>query len=91
MQAITTKYLPATNFRGSRVKARAGTHRATVTIPYHDSGDFEQYGKLDAHAVAARLLARKFGWDGTLVEGEVEAGHRVFVLLRERVSFDIWK
>jgi hypothetical protein len=53
MQAITTKYLSATNTRGSRIKATCD--RGTITIPYpHDlSGD-------DVHTAAVRALVDRF-------------------------------
>jgi hypothetical protein len=53
MQAIQTKYLPATNTRGSRIKATC--ERGSVTIPYPDelSGDA-------VHRHAAAALCDKF-------------------------------
>lgn len=53
MQAITTKYLGATNTRGSRIKATC--ERGTLTIPYPHSDGVE-----DAHTQAARALCLKF-------------------------------
>ena len=53
MQAIETKYLPATNTRGSRIKATC--ERGSITIPYpHElSGDA-------CHIAAADTLVAKF-------------------------------
>jgi hypothetical protein len=53
MQAIQTKYLPATNARGSRIKATC--ERDSITIPYpHDlSGD-------ECHREAVRQLVARF-------------------------------
>lgn len=62
MQAIVTKYIGPTNFRGARVKARTETH--TVTIPWDDALDVEQN-----HAAAAAALAFKFQWLGTWLGG----------------------
>jgi hypothetical protein len=53
MQAIQTKYLPATNSRGSRIKASC--ERGSITIPYpHElSGD-------EVHREAVRQLLERF-------------------------------
>lgn len=53
MQAIQTKYLPATNNRGSRIKASC--ERGSITIPYpHElSGD-------EVHREAVRQLLARF-------------------------------
>ena len=51
-QAILTKYLPATNTRGRRIKATC--ERGSITVPYPEgSGDVP-------HITAARLLREKF-------------------------------
>lgn len=61
MKAIETKYIPASNLRGSRIKACAEGVRS-VTIPYpHDAKN--------PHAVAAIALAKRMNWTGTLVSG----------------------
>ena len=72
--AIITKYLSATNFRGARIKATTGNGKFSVTIsyPYEDSRN--------AHALAALALARKLGWQGTLIEGGTATGS-VFVFV----------
>jgi len=52
MQAILTKYLPATNFRGSRIKAQCD--RGSITIPYpSEAGEV-------SHVMAADALVAKF-------------------------------
>jgi len=53
MQSIQTKYLPATNTRGSRIKAIC--ERGSVTIPYpHElSGD-------EVHRAAVLALVTRF-------------------------------
>lgn len=54
MQAIETKYLPTTNFKGSRIKASC--ERGSVTVSYpHEVG----WGE-DAHRVAIEALLSKF-------------------------------
>lgn len=65
MKAIQTKFLPATNSCGSRIKAIAGWKKSlTITIPYPD----ESSG-MDAHAQAALALCRKMGLTGKLIGG----------------------
>jgi hypothetical protein len=53
MQAIETKYLPATNTRGSRIKATC--ERGSLTIPY-PHGDTTE----DSHRYAVKQLVAKF-------------------------------
>lgn len=56
MNAITTKYIGATDFKGSRIKATAGNGQ-TVTISYP-----HEYNSEDAHAQAAIALCIKMNW-----------------------------
>ncbi len=56
MQAIQTKYLGPTNFRGSRVKAMAQS--GSVTVGWNDAYDTD-----DNHRNAALTLAKRLGWD----------------------------
>lgn len=62
MQAIETKYLPATNYRGSRVKASA--QAGSVTVPWDYALSVEAN-----HDAAARTLIRKLSWFGAWVRG----------------------
>lgn len=77
MQAITTKYLGATNFRGSRIKATAESGSITVDYPHEFSG-------VNAHAVAALALMVKLGWTGDLIGGGTKDGY-VFVFAADSV------
>ena len=52
MQAIMTKYLPATNFKGSRVKATASA--GSVTLHWDDALNHDAN-----HTAAAMELAKK--------------------------------
>lgn len=62
MQTIKTTFLPATNLKGSRLKA--SSYAGSLTIPYpHDLSNEE------AHARVAVLFAKKKGWKGELVSG----------------------
>jgi len=53
MQTITTKYLPATNFKGSRIKAECERGSITVTYPCELSGE-------SCHIYAVDKLIEKF-------------------------------
>lgn len=70
-QAITTKYIGPTNYRGSRVKASASAGSVTL--------DWDSAMNLDGnHAAAAQALCDKYGWTGEYVMGGTETGY-VFV------------
>lgn len=56
-QAITTRYIGPSNFRGSRVKAKAAA--GSVTLHWDDALNTEQN-----HAKAAKALADKLEWSG---------------------------
>ena len=61
MKAIETKYIPASNVKGSRIKAYAeGVKPLTIGYPHEAR---------NPHAVAAVALAKRMGWTGTLVSG----------------------
>jgi len=71
MQAIVTKYLGPTNYRGSRVTARCQAKR--ITVSWDDA-----LGSDENHDVAARMLAESLGWlsdtHGELVGGGLPDG-----------------
>jgi len=71
-QAIITKFIPATNTRGARIKASAWA--GSVVIPYDYSGD-------EAHWKAACAFIDRFGWDaiGWTRGGSPDASGFVFV------------
>ena len=54
-QAIVTKYLGPTNFRGARVKATA--YAGSLTLAWDDALDVS-----DNHQRAADTLAKKLNW-----------------------------
>jgi len=56
MQAIVAKFLPATNTKGSRIKATAEAGSVTIGYP-HELGQGQP-----AHRAAAQALADKFKW-----------------------------
>ena len=53
MQAILTKYIPATNTRASRVKATCERGSITIDYPHELSGE-------EVHIAAANALVAKF-------------------------------
>jgi hypothetical protein len=72
MQYIKTRYLPATNNWGSRIKATASNGQ-TLTIPY----DYE-LNEEPLHAQAALKLAARLGWSAEYAAGAGDDGY-VFV------------
>jgi hypothetical protein len=90
-QAITTKFIPCANHRGSRVKATANA--GSVTLNWDHSLNSEQN-----HDAAAKALANKFNWVGEwhsgglpnnegncYVQGNIGSGP-VFITYDERVT-----
>jgi hypothetical protein len=74
MQAIITRYLPATAHRPPRIVASC--HSGRVTVDYPDT-EFVQ----EAHRVAALALVEQMGWQhhGDLLAGTLPAGGFCFV------------
>jgi hypothetical protein len=56
-QAIVTRYIGPTHFKGGRIKA--ATYGGTLTVPYDHKLNSEAN-----HAAAAKALAVKLGWCG---------------------------
>lgn len=75
MIAIITKYLPATNSRGSRIKATA-SDKVSITIGYP-----HELSGIACHAKAARALCDKMGWNYKLVGGGMGNGY-AFAMVR---------
>lgn len=75
MQAIVTKYLPATNTRGSRIKAY--THDVSITVRW----DHELSNDVDNYRQAAMALVAKYGWpaDNWISGGAPDGYGYVFV------------
>lgn len=68
LQAISTRVLPATNTKGTRIRAtHPGKAESIVTDAYSDTS-------VEAHAHAARLLIKKLGWEGEMVGGSTANG-----------------
>jgi hypothetical protein len=67
VKAIVTYYLPATDFKGSRIKAKAEGQSITKGYPHHMNSD-------DAHRWIAQELANKLGWRGRWIGGTLPTG-----------------
>ena len=69
MKAIRTKYLGATNHRGSRIKADDYEgHSVTISYPHELSGEA-------VHRKAADALTAKMDWPTDLVGGGTDIGY----------------
>lgn len=72
MKAIMTKYLPATDWKGSRIKAfDCDNNSVTIGYPHELSGE-------DVYKKAAIMLCEKMGWDTDILGGGLKNGY-VFV------------
>ena len=74
MQAIHTRYLPATNVKGSRIKAESAAGSITIGYP-HESNE--------PHVTAALALMDKLQWHGRfgIISGTLKDGSGVHVLV----------
>jgi len=69
MIAVQTKYIPATNTRGSRIKAFTSSGQS-LTIGFDYSlEDYQLYEK------AAIMLCEKMGWSTKLIGGSTKDGY----------------
>jgi len=69
MQTIETKYVGATNYRGSRIIATASGNSIKFTVSY-DSGQPDE----NMHKTAAIGLCNKVGWEGEMIGGHTKHG-----------------
>lgn len=95
MQAITTRIMPTTNTRQTRVQARAGA--GVITVPW----DYELNGEENHAAVLGKLLTvldergggDGAGWRGDWVRGDLHDGTVVWVnsgsKVTQRVAFSL--
>lgn len=84
VQAIITKYVGPTNFKGSRIKATASA--GSVTVSY-DSGLSSDAN----HDNAAYKLAEKFGWHGTYNRGGMPGDKGNVYVATSASTFDGFK
>lgn len=102
MQAIQTKYLPATNVRGSRIKATC--ERGSITIPYPHDLSGEWVHRRAADELIGRFCeedSRKYGtgtgsnpWNRPYVSGGLPDGSYAHVFVNdaeETARFDVEK
>ena len=83
MQAITTRYLPPTNHKGSRIVAECAARRMYVAWDYALNVD-------DNHAAACRALAAASQWtERGWVGGVVKSGDFVWVRVTGRPHADM--
>lgn len=83
MQSIITKYLPATNTLGARIKATASGCNKSVTIPFP-----YEYTNDRAHWEAARILLGQLPWqDVNWYAGEIKSG---YVFAPHSRAFNTW-
>ena len=80
MQAITTKFLPATDTKGGRIKAI--TESGHTLISAWDYG----LGVSDNHSATAEALAKKLGWleRNTIHSGSTHGGGFCHVLVAKK-------
>lgn len=87
MQAIQTHYLPATNCKGSRIKATCERGSITIDYPHDLSGD--EVHRAAVHALIARFVkedAKRYGtnrnpWERPFVTGGLPNGDCCHVFL----------
>ena len=74
MQAILTRYIGPTNFRGTRVRASCAA--GSIIVPWDDALGIDAN-----HAAARRALVRKLDWqDRTWASGTLASGDFVHVI-----------
>lgn len=81
LQAITTKYISATDHRGERIKATANAGSITLGWDYQMSNE-------ENHAFAAWKLCEKYGWESQLISGALpnDAGFVFIQMDRETIQ-----
>ena len=62
-KSIAVKYLPATNYRGARMKASDGDGNS-ITVSYDCGASHDERPQ-----AAARALCEKMQWTGVLIQG----------------------
>lgn len=97
MQAIITKYLPATNYRGSRIKATC--ERGSLTVSWDHGLDAGENHRAVCDALCAKFDAEdekkyrsklnatgfsKYAWSRPKASGQIPSGEYVFCFIPER-------
>lgn len=78
MQAITTKYLPATNTKPSRIKAEC--EAGSLTLPFNVCDEVGELRGATPDQRCAYALMKQLGWDDDLASGTAKDGTGVHVL-----------
>lgn len=92
MQAIITKYIPATNFKPSRIKASC--ERGSGIFSAQDTNEIGDAHRAACDALCARFDAEdreKYGseciiWGRPKASGQIPSGEYVFCFVPERVQ-----
>lgn len=72
MQAIRTKIIPQTNYRGTRISVQAPAGRMILSAGGKEESD---------HIEAAKHFAMKYGWSVKLASGTLHDGSMVHVIV----------
>lgn len=81
--SIVTKYLPPTNYKGSRVIAKTTSGlRKIVSWKYNLDAE-------ENHILAAKEFADKMGWKGEWHGGAIDGSSYVFVENHEKPAFTV--
>ena len=83
MQAIFTRYLPATRHMPERIQATTEGFNRSTPLPEGKKGD-----DLDVHLEAMRAMAKFFKMQGVVTIGETPVG-LVFVFLGKWCEYDV--
>jgi hypothetical protein len=83
MQTISTKYLPATNFKSARVAAVASGARERVCLSWNTGLSCDEN-----HRAAAKAICEKLEWHGQLQGGHTAQG-MVFVFVESRALLSV--
>ena len=79
MQAITTRILPATNTKPTRIKAFSASGISVTVSADHSS-----------HQGAVRALCQKLNWTGRMIGGGIgNGGDMVFVFVDDAATFEL--
>ena len=75
MEAITVKYLAATDTKPARLKATCNSFKGSAVIPFP-----HELSGLAAYSRAAEALCHSFNWHGPLAGGWTGRGSAAFLL-----------
>ena len=76
-QAIKTKFMGPTNFKGSRIVAECAAKRIVLSWK-------SELSPSENHVHAAKQLADSLGWNEALIAGQLKSGEYVHVFKGEK-------